>query len=88
MRRGLTVKGRRRLRASAKLHRPWKHSTGPRTAEGKAQAILNGKTRQKGDRSVRELHRDLAPLRQLLQTIREQRQLLTAQNPMDVMGLI
>ena len=39
-------------------------------------------------RSVRELHRDLAPLRTLLRTIRKQRQILTVQRPMDLAGLV
>ena len=73
---------------SARVHRPWTRSTGPRTAEGKAQSVLNGKTRQTGGRSVRELRRDLEPLRTLLRTIREQRQVLSAQKPMDLAGLV
>jgi len=34
----------RRQRASAMIHQwqPWKHSTGPTTAEGKARASRNG----------------------------------------------
>ena len=73
---------------SAVAHRPWQHSTGPRTAAGKAQAAVNAKSRQTGTRSVRELRRDLAPLRTLLLTIREQRRLLTVQRPMDLAGLV
>ena len=88
LRQGLSGEGRERLRMSAVAHRPWTHSTGPRTAEGKAQAAINGKARQKSGRSVRELRRDLEPLRSLLKTIREQRQLLTVQRPMDLAGLV
>jgi hypothetical protein len=83
LRQGLSDNGRERLRASARAHRPWRHSTGPRTAEGKQQSVLNGKLRQKGSRSVRELRRDLAPLRVLLASIREQRSLLTVQMPIE-----
>ena len=46
--------------------RPWSHSTGPRTAEGKAAASRNG---WKG--GTRELLRDLA------RALREQREALT-----------
>ncbi|MBM4072098.1 MAG: hypothetical protein FJ271_24705 [Planctomycetes bacterium] len=56
-RKGLTPEGQEKLRQSALLHRPWSHATGPITAEGKARAASNGKVRQKGDRSVRELRR-------------------------------
>ncbi len=73
---------------SAVAHRPWAHSTGPRTAAGKAQAAIKGKTRQTGSRSVRELRRDLEPLRVLLRTIREQRRFLTMPTPMDLTGLV
>ena len=37
----LTDEGRRRLRESALARRPWEHSTGPRTAEGKARMAEN-----------------------------------------------
>src|SRR5262245_66173201 len=54
-RRGLTPEGRRRLREAALANKPWEHSTGPRTPEGKLQAVRNGKTRQRGPVSTREL---------------------------------
>ena len=77
LRQGLSEEGRQRLRETALANRPWQHSTGPRSVEGKEQSVVNGKRRQKGSRSVRELRRDLAPLRQLLKTIQKQRQLLS-----------
>lgn len=55
LRRGLSEAGRDRLREAALSHRPWELSTGPRTATGKAIAAANGKRRQKGRYSVREL---------------------------------
>ena len=61
-RRGLTPAGRERLRQSALANRPWEHATGPRTAAGKAQAARNGKVRQKGAQSVREVKALLAIL--------------------------
>src|SRR5215470_11303114 len=56
----LTPEGRERLRQAALTNRPWLASTGPRTAEGKARAARNGKARQKGQQSVREVRRSLA----------------------------
>lgn len=38
---GLTPEGRERLRQAARRNRPWEHSTGPRTPEGKARCSLN-----------------------------------------------
>jgi len=64
-RKGLTLAGRERLRQSALCHQPWTHSTGPRTAAGKAQAVANGKRRQLGPFSIRELRAALGPLRGL-----------------------
>jgi hypothetical protein len=69
-RKGLTPEGRERLRQAALQNRPWRFSTGPRTPEGKAQMVLNGKKRQLGPRSVREVRADLAGLRALLQDMR------------------
>src|SRR5687767_9811963 len=42
-------------RTAAKRNKPWAHSTGPKSAAGKAKVVANGKTRQKGRHSVREL---------------------------------
>ena len=38
---GLTPEGREQLRQAALRNRPWEHSTGPRTPEGKARSSLN-----------------------------------------------
>src|SRR5262249_34904384 len=62
----LTPEGRERLRQAALANRPWEHATGPRTPEGKARAAANGKARQKGERSVREVRALLGGLRALL----------------------
>jgi len=64
-RRGLTADGRERLRRSARINRPWVFSTGPRTAEGKARAAANGRLRQKGEQSCRQLRAMLAGLGQI-----------------------
>lgn len=73
LRKGLTDAGRQRLRETALRHKPWKHSTGPKTPEGKAQVIENGKKRQLGPRSVREIQADMAGLRDLLEDMRATR---------------
>src|SRR5262245_8611351 len=56
----LSPAGRERLRQAALANRPWLASTGPRTPEGKSRAARNGKRRQKGGQSVREVRRSLA----------------------------
>ncbi len=73
LRKGLTPEGRERLRQVALLHKPWQYSTGPRTPAGKAKVALNGKVRQQGARSVREVRRDLADVRTLLAGLRAAR---------------
>jgi hypothetical protein len=65
-RRGLSPEGREKLRQAAVANRPWEHSTGPRTPEGKARSAANGKVRQKGPYSTREIQRLVEPYRQLL----------------------
>jgi hypothetical protein len=56
----LTPEGRERLRQSALVNRPWLHSTGPKTAAGKARVAENGKIRLGGAPSAREVRRQLA----------------------------
>ena len=63
--RGLTAAGRERLRQSALANRPWVFSTGPRTAVGKLAAAANGRWRQTGEQSCRQLQAMLAGLGQL-----------------------
>jgi hypothetical protein len=65
----LTPEGRERLRQAALRHRPWEHSTGPRTSAGRAQSVLNGKCRQVGPRSAREVKADLKVVRSLLRAM-------------------
>ena len=66
-RRGLTPDGRERLRQAALAKKPWIHSTGPRTPAGKSQSALNGKRRQLGVFSVRELRRELSEYQKMTQ---------------------
>lgn len=62
-RKGLTEAGVERLRQAALANGPWKHSTGPRTAAGKARAAANSMARQKGPESARAAEREVAALR-------------------------
>lgn len=72
-RKGLTDEGRERLRRAAHAHKPWLSSTGPRTLAGKATAAANGKKRQLGLLSVREMKADLRKLRAMLRDMAESR---------------
>lgn len=72
-RKGLTPEGHERLRRAAHAHKPWLLSTGPRTTKGKATAAANGKKRQLGLLSVRELKSDLRKLRTMLKDMAEAR---------------
>jgi hypothetical protein len=69
----LTEAGRARLRAAIRRHRPWEHATGPRTPAGRLQSARNGKRRQRGPYSVREMRADLAAVRSLIQAMRAAR---------------
>jgi hypothetical protein len=61
-RRGFTAAGLDALRQAARKHRPWRHSTGPQTAAGKARSAANGRVRQQGPVSRLELRQELAAL--------------------------
>jgi hypothetical protein len=76
-RKGLTPEGREKLRNAALQNRPWRFSTGPQTPAGKAKVALNGKKRQLGPRSVREVRADLAGLRALLDDMQAARAAVT-----------
>src|SRR4051812_11948676 len=67
---GFSPAGLQRLRQHALRNRPWEHSTGPRSAAGKARAAANGRVRQKGPRSVREVRATLADVRELVAEMR------------------
>jgi hypothetical protein len=71
----LTEAGRERLRQAAQRNRPWAHSTGPRTEEGKARSARNGKVRQAGPLSVREARAELAAVRSLIGQMRRSEEL-------------
>jgi hypothetical protein len=75
-RRGLTPQGRERLRQCALAGRPWEHATGPRTPQGKARSARNGKARQRGGHSVREVRALLGGLGGLLHDMAAGRRLV------------
>ena len=66
---GLSEAGRQALRVTALRHKPWRFATGPKTAAGRARVALNGKVRQLGPKSGREVKKDLAEISQLLQEL-------------------
>jgi hypothetical protein len=71
-----TEEARERVRQAILKHQPWLRSTGPRTREGKARSAANGKVRQKGPRSVREVRAHLAQLSGLIASMEEVRSVL------------
>lgn len=74
MKRGtVSQEGRQRLRDAALRHQPWKHSTGPRTAVGKARVAANGKKRQVALLSVREVRAKLSDVGTLIVAMRSTR---------------
>jgi hypothetical protein len=68
--RGFSADGIQRLRQAALANRPWEHSTGPRTAAGKARSVENCRVTQKGPRSVRQLRAELAEFKLLITQMR------------------
>lgn len=70
---GFSAAGMRRLRKAAKVNMPWRFSTGPKTAEGKARAAKNGSFKQAGSKSLRAVRRELRVLRSLLDEMRAAR---------------
>ena len=65
-RQGLTPEGLQRLREAALKNKPWLHSTGPKTLEGKARASQNGRYRQTNDLSRREIQTKMGKVHALL----------------------
>jgi len=68
------LEGGQRLRESAHKNQPWRKSTGPRTPAGKAIVAKNGKVRQIGPRSVREIRADLREIMHLIGLVRKTRE--------------
>jgi hypothetical protein len=74
-RKGISPEGRERLRQAALQNQPWRFACGPKTEAGKAKVALNGKKRQIGSRSVREVRAELRAVRALLRQMRQARAL-------------
>jgi hypothetical protein len=77
-RKGLTDAGRERLRQSALKHQPWKHSTGPRTAEGKAKVAEARRRCRRGSLSCRDRQQQLSWVEQLIDQMVASRRLAIA----------
>jgi hypothetical protein len=73
-----TEEGRRRLREAIARVRPWRFARGPTTAEGKRRAADNGRYRQRGERSARQLREDVADVRRLVDALGAARRLAAA----------
>jgi hypothetical protein len=67
---GLTDAGRQSLRFAAAANKAWRHSTSPRTVEGKAASAANGIRCQKGTVSVRERRRLVADATEMVMSMK------------------
>jgi hypothetical protein len=72
-RKGLSDAGRERLREAARKHQPWRFATGPRTKDGKTKAAQNGRGRQHGPISIRQLRQQLADVRSIVAGMQQAR---------------
>ena len=70
----LSLESRQRLRVAVFRNQPWLRSTGPRTPAGKAKIAKNGKVRQIGPRSIREIRAYLRGIMCLIEEAREIRE--------------
>lgn len=65
---GLTVEGMATLRETAKRNQPWRHSTGPRTAAGKARSSRNALTHGGRSAETAEAYRNLQAILRKMRT--------------------
>lgn len=65
----LSAESRQRLRDLAIRNQPWTFSTGPCTVAGKVRVADNGRTRQTGAISKRQMRADLVAARKLVRDI-------------------
>lgn len=72
-RRGLSADGRERLREAALANQPWKSSTGPRSPEGKARAADNGRSRQAGPQSIRQIRVEMTGMHAIIEQMQAMR---------------
>jgi hypothetical protein len=79
---GFTPAGLERLRQAALERQPWRHSTGPRTAHGKAVCAANGRKRCRDVLSFTEIRDEIRRANALLgELARLQAQVLTDDDP-------
>ena len=72
MKRGpLSLETMHRMRDAINRKKPWQLSTGPRTPAGKAKVARNGKVRQIGPRSIREIRADICGIMCLIEANRK-----------------
>jgi hypothetical protein len=82
-----TREGLERLRAAALVTRPWELTCGPKTTDGKARSARNGRWRQKGEKSIRELRAELADVFGFIAAMTASRRLLPQRVHRDPDGL-
>ena len=83
-RRGLTAEGRQRLRLAALANRPWEHSTGPRTPEGKSRSAANVKIQWAGRESACEVKALVSGTNELVARLAEARRLVLERLEMEL----
>lgn len=69
----LSDEGRQRLRAAIFRIQPWIRATGPKTTAGKQRSAANGRLRQCGKQSVRQLRAELADVGLIVSSLRQYR---------------
>jgi hypothetical protein len=72
----LSESGRQRLREAAIKNRPWRHSTGPRTPEGKERAAANGYRHRADPGSLRQLRVGMIDIHGMIEQMAGLRQAL------------
>ena len=80
LRRKWSVEDRRRQSANARRLKPWKHSTGPRSAEGKQRVAMNGWKNQPNANSRRQIRIALADVTGMTAQMVEWRRMITSFN--------
>lgn len=75
-RRPWSAEDRQRLRQQCLARQPWRRSTGPRTAEGKAHAAANGRRHRPVPGSLRQLQAEVAGVRELVASMAQLRRSL------------
>ena len=71
---GSSLAIRERKRQATLANRPWLHSTGPRTALGKQRSAQNSRAKQKGEKSIRQIRAELAPILALMRQMSSARE--------------